>query len=218
MGIKIACGDILMDVREKKHMQFNETKTYQNLARAFAGESQAGMRYQFSAQLAMQQGYKILSDVIRAIAKNETNHAKAAFDYMLQKGGSVDNVEIRAGYPFHAGDLIENLRLAAQDEREEEERIYPEFARIAREEGFNDIAGTFERIAAIEGNHKTVFSYLYDGLKNGTLYKRDQPALWVCSECGYMHTAKEAWNVCPVCKQSQGYVELHIPFQKEKVL
>lgn len=199
-------------------MQFNETKTYQNLARTFAGESQAGMRYQMTAGLAMKEGYKILSDVIRSIAKNETHHAKAVFEYMIGKGGSVDNVEIRAGYPFHAGDLLENLRLAAEDEREEEEKIYPKFARIAREEGFDDIAGTFERIAAIEGNHKTVFAYLYDGLKNGTLYKQDKPALWVCSECGYMHTATEAWNICPVCKQPQGYVELHIPFQKEKVL
>ncbi len=199
-------------------MQFNETKTYLNLARTFAGESQAGMRYQFAAQQAMQQGYKTLSDLIRAIAKNETNHAKTAFDYMIQKGGSVDNVKIDAGYPFHAGDLVENLNLAAQDEREEETRIYPEFARIAREEGFSDIAGSFERIAAIEGNHKTVFSYLYDAMKNGTLFKSEKPTLWVCSECGYMHTANEAWNICPVCKQSQGYVELHIPFQKEKIL
>lgn len=198
-------------------MHFNETKTYQNLARTFAGESQAGMRYQMTAQLAVQEGYKIMADVIRSIAKNETHHAKAAFDYMIRNGGSVDNVEIRAGYPFHAGGLLENLSFAAQDEQEEEERIYPKFARIAREEGFTDIADTFERIAAIEGNHKTVFSYLYDGLKNGTLYKEEKPALWICSECGYMHTAKEAWKVCPVCKHPQGYVELHIPFQKEKL-
>lgn len=198
-------------------MQFNETETYLNLARSFAGESQAGMRYQFTAQLAMQQGYKILADNIRAIAKNETNHAKVFFNYLLKYAGSVDNIDVNAGYPFHAGDLQDNLRFAAIDEREEEKRIYPTFAKIAREEGYEDIARSFDQISIIEGNHNMVFNYLYEGIKNGTLYKNETPILWICSECGYMHTAKEAWNICPVCKTSQGYVELHIPFKKEKI-
>ena len=197
-------------------MQFNETQTYINLARSFAGESQAGMRYQLTAQLAMQQGYKILADNIRAIAKNESNHAKIFFDHMIKKAGSVDNVTIEAGYPFHAGDLQENLRLAAIDEEEEELRVYPGFAKIAIEEGYEDVARSFRNIANIEGNHKIVFAFLYEGLKNGTLYKNETPMLWICSECGYMHTSKEAWNLCPVCGQSQGYVELHIPYRKEK--
>jgi rubrerythrin len=199
-------------------MQLNQTQTYLNLARAFAGESQAGMRYQLTAQLAFQQGYKILSDNIRAIAKNETNHARIFFEYMTKYGGSKDNVNIDAGYPFHAGDLQENLRLAALDEAEEEKRIYPAFAKTAREEGLEEIARAFEKVAEIESNHKIVFNYLYEGIKEGTLYKNETPMLWICSECGYMHTAKEAWNICPVCKKSQGYVELHIPFQKEKIL
>lgn len=198
-------------------MQFDKTETYLNLARSFAGESQAGMRYQFTAQLAMQQGYKILADNIRSIAKNETNHAKVFFDHLLKYAGSTDNINVDAGYPFHAGDLQENLRLAAVDEREEERRIYPTFAKIAREEGYEDIARSFESISVIEGNHHTVFNYLYEAIKNGTLYKNESPILWVCSECGYMHTAKEAWNICPVCRKSQGYVELHIPFNKEKI-
>lgn len=198
-------------------MQFNKTETYLNLARSFAGESQAGMRYQFTAQLAMQQGYKILADNIRAIAKNETNHAKVFFNYLLKYAGSVDNIDVNAGYPFHAGDLQDNLRFAAIDEREEEKRIYPTFAKIAREEGYEDIARSFDQISIIEGNHNIVFNYLYEGIKNGTLYKNETPMLWICSECGYMHTAKEAWNICPVCKMSQGYVELHIPFKKEKI-
>lgn len=197
-------------------MQFTKTRTYLNLARAFAGESQAGMRYQLTAQLAQQQGYKILADTIRAIAKNETNHAKIFFDHMIQKGGSMDNVNIDAGYPFHAGDLVENLRLSALDENQETTIVYPDFAKIALEEGYPDIADSFTKIAEIESNHKLVFDYLYDGMKNGTLYKNDSPVLWVCSECGHMHVSTEAWNICPVCKQSQGYVELHLPTQKEK--
>lgn len=198
-------------------MQFNQTQTYLNLARSFAGESQAGMRYQFTAQLAMEQGYKILADTVRSIAKNETNHAKTFFDYLQKYAGSTDNIDVNAGYPFHAGDLQESLRLAAIDEREENKRIYPAFAKIARDEGYEDIARSFEGISVIEGNHNIVFNYLCEAVKNGTLYKNESPILWVCSECGYMHTAKEAWNICPVCKKSQGYVELHIPFNKEKI-
>lgn len=199
-----------------KYMQFNKTQTFLNLARGFAGESQAGMRYQLIAKQAMQQGHKTLSDTIRGIAKNETNHAKIFFDYLIQYAGSTDNIVIDAGYPFHAGDLEENLRLAAMDESEEEKKIYPTFSKIAKEEGFNDIARSFQQIAAIESNHKIIFSYLHEAVKNGTLYKNKTPTLWICSECGYMHTSEEAWNICPVCKMSQGYVELHVPFQKEK--
>lgn len=198
-------------------MQFNQTQTYLNLARGFAGESQAGMRYQLIVKQAMQQGYKTLADTVRAVAKNETNHAKVFFDYLIKYAGSTDNINIDAGYPFHAGDLEENLRLAAMDEKEEETRIYPTFAKIAKEEGFDDIARSFNQIAVIESNHNIMFNYLYEAVKNGTLYKNKTPILWICSECGYMHTSEEAWNICPVCRQSQGYVELHIPFNKEKL-
>ncbi|MBO7736259.1 MAG: rubrerythrin family protein [Clostridia bacterium] len=198
-------------------MQFNQTQTFLNLARAFAGESQAGIRYQMIAQQATAQGYKTLADTIRSIAKNETHHARIFFDYLIKYAGSHDNINIDAGYPFHAGDLQENLRFAAQDEAEEQKRIYPTFAKIAKEEGFDDIARSFTQIANIESHHNTVFSYLHEAVKNGTLYKNKTPILWVCSECGYMHTSEEAWNICPVCHHSQGHVELHIPFNKEKL-
>lgn len=205
---------ILLFVREIINMQFTKTRTYLNLARAFAGESQAGMRYQLTAQLAQQQGYKILADTIRTIAKNETNHAEIFFDHMIQKGGSVDSVKFDADYPYHAGDLLESLRLAALDESKETNDVYPAFAAIAQEEGFPDIADSFTKIAEIEAQHQTVFNYLYDGVKNGTLYKSDTPVLWVCSECGHMHVSCEAWDSCPVCKQAQGYVQLHLPTKK----
>ena len=200
-----------------KNMQFDKSETFLNLARGFAGESQAGMRYQLIAQQAMAQGYKTLADTIRAIAKNETNHARIFFEHIQKYAGSTDNINVNAGYPFHAGDLEENLRLASLDEREEEKRIYPAFAKTAEEEGFADIARSFRQIAVIESNHNVIFNYLYEAIKNGTLYKNETPMLWICSECGYMHTSTEAWNICPVCRQSQGYVELHIPFQKEKL-
>ena len=198
-------------------MQFENTETYKNLARSFAGESQAGMRYQMIAKLAMQEKMKTLADVIKSIAKNETLHATQFFNKMIEKTGSRDNVEFDAGYPFHAGTLAEGLRYAAMDENSEAESIYPAFAATAQKEGFEDVATLYRLVAEVEKQHKIIFQYLHDGVQNGTLYKSEKPILWICSECGHMHVATEAWKVCPLCKSGQGYVELHLPFEGVRV-
>lgn len=198
-------------------MRFNESLTYLNLARAFAGESQAGMRYQLIAKAAAKQGYTQLSFAIKAIAKNETFHAKRFFEELTKRGGeNIDNIDIDAGYPFHTGDIQKALALAALDEKEEHERIYPSFAKDAKAEGFEDVAALFNMVANVEKRHREVFSYLAESFEKGTLYKNDGPILYICGECGYMRTADEAWDVCPLCKSSQGEVMLHIPFEKEK--
>ena len=194
-------------------MEFAKTETYKNLARSFAGECQAGMRYQMIAKLAMQEKMKTLADAIRTIAKNETVHATQFFNKMIQKSGSRDNVEFDAGYPFHAGTLVEGLKFAAMDEKNETEDIYPSFALTAQKEGFEDVAALYKMIADVEAHHQKVFRYLHDAVKNGTLYKSEHPTLWICSECGFMHVGEEAWKVCPLCKAEQGYVDLHLPFE-----
>ena len=194
-------------------MQFEKTKTYQNLAASFAGESQAGMRYQMIAKLAMQEDMKCLADAIRTIAKNETFHATQFFNKMIEKAGSKDNVQLDAGYPFHAGSLLEGLQFAEGDEKAEATEIYPQFADVAEEEGFKDIAALFKMVASVEESHKVIFNYLKKAVKDGTLYKCDKPILWICSQCGYMHVATEAWEICPLCKAKQGYVDLHLPFE-----
>jgi rubrerythrin len=198
-------------------MQFEKTKTYQNLASSFAGECQAGMRYQMIAKLAMQEKYKTLSDAIKSIAKNETLHATQFFNMMIEKAGSKENVKLDAGYPFHAGTLVEGLQFAENDEKDESKEIYPKFAQIAREEGFDDIASLYEMVAKVEDHHRSVFHYLANAVKEGTLYKNDTPILWICSECGHMHVSTQAWKVCPLCKAGQGYVELHLPFEGVKL-
>ena len=198
-------------------MQFEHTKTYLNLARSFAGESQAGMRYQLAARLATQQGYVTLADTIRTLAKNETVHARRFFEELSKRGKNLDNIDIDAGYPFHGGDLQECLRVAALDERAEHSKIYPAFAAEAREEGFEDIAALYDLVANVEKRHEMIFNYLYEAFKNGTLFSNETPMLYICSECGYMHTGTKAWDVCPLCKSSQGYTELHLPFEKEKI-
>ena len=194
-------------------MQFENTETFKNLARSFAGECQAGMRYQMIAKLAMKEKLKTLSDTIKTVAKNETLHATQFFNKMIEKTGSKENVIIDAGYPFHMGTLEESLKFAALDEKNETEDIYPNFAKIAKKEGFEDIAALYEMVAAVEARHKILFQYLHDAVRNGTLYKSEQSMLWICSECGHMHVATEAWKVCPLCKAGQGYVDLHLPFE-----
>lgn len=197
-------------------MQFNETKTFRNLARAFAGEAQAGMRYQLIARQAVKEEYAYLADVIRSIAKNETYHAQAFFDTLIEKGGSKENIKLDAGYPFHFGTLEENLKFAAEDEEAEFNEVYNHFIEDAEEEGFKDTATLFKQVSFVEKEHFIIFDYFYNGLKEGWLYKRKKPTLWVCSQCGYHATTNEAWSKCPLCKSVQGYVQPPLPFNSNK--
>lgn len=198
-------------------MQFDQTLTYRNLARSFAGESQANMRYLMIARTARKQGYIELANVISTIAKNETVHARRFFEELTKRGEKLDNIDLEAGYPYHTGTLQESLRLAAEDEQAEHERIYPAFAADAEKEGFGDVAALFRLVANVEKRHKQVFDYLHEAFESGNLYKNETPILYVCGDCGYMHTSTEAWDVCPLCKSSQGEVYLHIPYEKEKL-
>ena len=198
-------------------MKFEDTKTFVNLARSFAGESQAGMRYQLAARLATQQGYVTLADTIKVLAKNETVHARRFFEELSKRGTKLDNIDLDAGYPFHGGDLEECLRVAALDEHAEHSKIYPTFAEEAEKEGFKDIAALFRMVANVEKRHEMIFNYLYEAFKSGNLFSNETPMVYICSECGYMHTGTKAWDVCPLCQSSQGYVELHLPFLKESI-
>ena len=193
-------------------MQFDKTETFKNLARSFAGECQAGMRYQMIAKLAMKEKLKTLSDTIKSIAKNETLHATQFFNKIIEKTGSKENIVLDAGYPFHAGTLEEGLKFAANDEKAETEEIYPTFAEIAKKEGFEDIAALYKLVAAVEERHKIIFQYLHEAVRKGALYTCEHPVVWVCSDCGHAHVSESAWKICPLCKAEQGYVELHLPF------
>jgi rubrerythrin len=210
-------AELITSRSREKDMQFEKTKTYLNLARSFAGESQAGMRYQLIAREATTQGYITLADTIKVLAKNETNHARRFFEELKKYAKELDNINIDAGYPFHSGDIGESLRLAAIDENKEHTEIYPAFAKDAESEGFTDIATLFRLVAQVESRHEMIFKYLYEAFTKGVLYSNETPILYICSECGYMHTSTKAWDVCPLCKSSQGDVELHIPFGKEKI-
>jgi rubrerythrin len=190
-------------------MHLNESQTLLNLAKSFAGEAQAGLRYQFTADLALEQGYKILSDEIRKLAKNEVNHAKVFFNAIVNNAGNLDNIEITAGYPFQGKTIEEGLRFAIKAELDEVQ-IYEKYSEIAEQEGFTEIAKKFKLISAVEKRHADVFENLHTGFTKDKLYKLSSPVFWICSECGHIETATEGWNVCPLCNSTQGFIELKL--------
>lgn len=190
-------------------MNLIESETYYNLAKAFAGECQARVRYEFIEYGARKEGYGQVAEAIDKIVYNEFNHARMFYTKIQSASDEIiKNIDISAGYPFkEKWDLIENLRLAAEDERAEVD-LYPQFAEVAKKEGFKDIATLFTNIAQIENCHMMLFSDLYNQLKKGTLYKKSKPVKWKCADCGYEAISKEAWKKCPVCSEPQGDVML----------
>ena len=193
-------------------MKLKDSKTYINLARSYAGECQARTRYEFIEYGARTQGYKALAELVDKVVYNEFNHARMFYTFIQQSEETqVENIDISAGYPFkEKWDLVENLRIAAEDELDEAERIYPEFAATAREEGFPEIAKLYEDIIGVETCHHKLFKQLYEQMKKGTMYKKKETVKWKCADCGYEATSKEAWKECPLCKAKQGSVMLII--------
>lgn len=193
-------------------MKLKDSKTYINLARSYSGECQARTRYEFIEYGARTQGYKALAELVDKVVYNEFNHARMFYTFIQQSEETqVENIDISAGYPFkEKWDLVENLRIAAEDELDEAERIYPEFAATAREEGFPEIAKLYEDIIGVETCHHKLFKQLYEQMKKGTMYKKKEKVKWKCADCGYEATSKEAWKECPLCKAKQGSVMLII--------
>ncbi len=193
-------------------MNLIESKTYLNLAKAYAGETQAHVRYKFIAYGARQEGYECLANLIDDLVRNEFNHARM-FYTMIQSGSSkeIKNIDICSGYPFkEKWNLLDNLKLAADDEHVEYTKVYPEYKKIAEEEGFADAAALFERIICVEKCHHKLFMDLYEQMKSGTLYKKPKAVKWKCHGCGHEETTKEAWKKCPLCMAPQGMVMIKI--------
>lgn len=190
---------------------FDNSKTKQNLARAFAGECQDGARYQFLAKMAMEEGYPYLQSIFKTHAKNEMAHAKRFFD-LLNEHCSVKqkNIELTGGYPFANGTLLECIHDTIATEKGQSDNVYPEFASVAKDEGYPDIEKAFLFAGSVENCHMLMLEQIYDKLKNNKLYKSPTPVKWKCSNCGFEHTDTEAWEMCPSCDLPQGYVEVQI--------
>ncbi len=188
-------------------MDFQKSKSKENLVRAFAGECMDGAKYQFIVKDCKQE-YKYLSNLLKGIAKNEMAHAGIFYKLIVKYGkNDVSNVDIKAGYSFEPLELLTSLAGSLEVERKESQKIYPVFAKAAREEGFEDIAKAFETVAADEEHHVVMLSQILEKLKNKTLYKCEKETFWLCSNCSHHEMAKEAWKTCPSCGFPQGYVE-----------
>ncbi len=193
-------------------MDFQESKTKQNLARAFAAECQDGARYQFIAKDAKQNQMNYISTILKMLAKNEMAHAKMFYQHLIDNLQATNgNVNIEAGFPFKQSELKTSLSSAALIEESEAENIYPSFAKIAKDEGFPEIAKTFQQVADVERVHSQKLAFLAEMFKKKSLYKSPVPKQFECSNCGFRQTKKEAWKTCPLCQYPQGYVVIDFP-------
>jgi len=182
------------------------TETEKNLLKSFAGESQARNRYTFYASAAKKEGYEQISALFLETADNEKEHAKVFFKCL--EGGPL---EITATYP--AGKIAstyENLIAAAEGELEEWGTLYPDFAQVAEDEGFPEIAASYREIAAVEAHHEARYRKLANNIERGLVFKRDGVMYWKCRNCGYVHEGPEAPEICPACKHPQSYYELFV--------
>ena len=180
------------------------TRTEKNLLTAFAGESQARNRYTFFASKAKKEGFEQIASIFTETAGNEKEHAEVFFNHL--QGG---DVEITAAYP--AGmikDTKSNLEAAAAGEQLEWTTIYADFAQIAKDEGFSEIAHSFEQIAKVEMFHEARYRKLIQNVANGAIFKRKDKVKWHCRNCGYVFEGTEAPQECPACKHPQAYYEL----------
>ncbi len=180
------------------------TQTEQNLLKAFAGESQARMRYDYFSKQAKKDGLEQISAIFAETALNEKEHAKRFFKFL--EGGAV---EITAAYPAgKIGTTLENLQASADGENEEWTELYPEFARIAEEEGLKEVAVAFKMIARVEKAHEDRYRTLYNNLEQGKVFKRNGKVIWKCRNCGYIHESENAPKICPACLHPQSYFEI----------
>ena len=186
------------------------TKTAENLMKSFAGESQARTRYTYYASVAKKQGFLQISNIFIETAEQEKEHAKRFYKF-LKKDFQGEQLEVNAAYPIALSeDTATNLRSAAAGEHEEWSKDYPEFAKVAREEGFPEIAAAYDKITEVENRHERRYNKLLENVENGKVFKKDESVLWKCLNCGYIYEGEEAPKVCPACLHPQSYFEVFI--------
>lgn len=186
------------------------TKTAENLMKAFAGESQARNRYNFYASVAKKEGYLQIANLFEETADNEKEHAKRFFKFLNEGGLMGETVEITADFPVGLGDTKFNLKAAASGENEEWTDLYPKFADIAEEEGFQTVAVAFRKIAEVEKRHEARYLKLLANVENQNVFKKEETVLWKCNNCGYIFEGVEAPKACPACLHAQSYFELFV--------
>ena len=185
-------------------MSLKGSKTEKNLLGAFAGESQARNRYTYAAGKARKEGFVQIAQIFEETANQEKEHAKRFFKFL--EGGEV---EIQAAFPAGViGSTAENLAAAAGGEHHEWSELYPGFAKVAREEGFEAVAAVFDAISIAEKQHEKRYRGLLSNVEAGTVFKKADSVTWRCQNCGYVHEGAEAPEACPACAHPQAHFEL----------
>lgn len=187
------------------------TKTANNLIHAFAGESQARNRYTFYASVAKKEGYVQISNIFTETANQEKEHAKRLMK-LLNKDLAGQTVYTEGNFPVLIGTTKENLKAAAAGEKEEYTDMYPSFAKVAKEEGFEDIAHVLESIAVAEKHHEARYLKLLAALENDTTFKKEKTVVWKCNNCGFIYEGLEAPERCPACDHPQAHFEVNTFF------
>jgi rubrerythrin len=185
-------------------MGLKGSRTEKNLLTAFVGESQARNRYTYFASKARKEGYEQIAFIFAETADQEKEHAERFFSFL--EGGEV---EVQWNFPAGVvGSTLENLKAAAAGENYEHTEMYPSFAKVAREEGFEAVAKLFEAVSVAEKQHEKRYRALAANVEAGRVFKRDEPVVWRCRNCGYLHEGKEAPELCPACAHPRAYYEL----------
>ncbi|HOW35055.1 MAG TPA: rubrerythrin family protein [Candidatus Omnitrophota bacterium] len=180
------------------------TQTEKNLLAAFAGESQARNRYTYFASVAKKEGFVQISNIFTETAENEKEHAKMFFNHL--EGGEA---EITASYPAgKIADTKSNLEAAAAGENMEWTMLYQDFSKVAKEEGFPEVANTFAQIAKVEKFHEERYRALIKNVAEAKVFKKDKPVKWHCANCGYVVEGATAPTVCPACRHPQAHFEM----------
>jgi rubrerythrin len=174
-------------------MELKGSKTEKNLMEAFSGESQARNKYTYYASKARKDGYEQIAAFFEETANNEKEHAKLWFKFL--KGGDIPST-------------IDNLNDAANGENYEWTKMYSDFALVAKEEGFHDIATLFEGVAKVEKNHEERYRKLLKNIEDDSVFKKDEEKIWICRNCGHIHIGKDAPERCPVCSHPKAFFEL----------
>ncbi|HOO77944.1 MAG TPA: rubrerythrin family protein [bacterium] len=185
-------------------MDLKGSKTARNLMAAFAGESQARNRYTYFSAQARKEGFRQISEIFEETADQEREHAKRLFKFMTGA-----EQEIAGSFPFGViGDTLANLKEGAAGENYEWTEMYPGFAKVAREEGFNEIADAFSAIAVAEQQHEKRYLALASNIENCRVFKREEPVVWRCMNCGYLHAGTDAPQLCPACAHPRAHFEI----------
>ncbi len=183
-------------------------KTLNNLTKAFIGESQARNRYTYYTKVAKKEGYEQVASIFIETAEQEKIHAKREFEHIQELKGEQTEIIVEVAAPTIYGTTIENLKAAIAGETYEYTEMYPEFAKVAEEEGLNKIAARFKAISKAEKHHKDRFEKLLTQVEAGTVFKKTETTTWICRECGYAHVGKDAPETCPSCDHPQAYYQV----------